>query len=147
MRTDELSKRIVKKHKLLTPPTEAGAEAGDDAEVSERQTELAHVAVPTQVGPKLVPRKGAAPSHFLQSVLHCTGEAATLSDPFSLSQHPQEPVIVAGRICSESLTESKINDQSIMLEVGAPFFFAMPDLKTQKKIAQLPLRPHRKGFA
>lgn len=70
MRTDELSKRIVKKHKLLTPPTEAETEAGDDAEVSERQTELAHVAVPTQVGPKLVPAKRSPPSPFLQSVLH-----------------------------------------------------------------------------
>jgi hypothetical protein len=56
---------------------------------------------------------------------------------------------VAGRICSESLTESKINDQSIMLEVCILVLlclFAMLDLKT-REIAQRPLQPHQKGFA
>ena len=47
MRIDDLSKRIVKKHKLLSAP--AAAATGDDGEVSERQTELAHVGVATQV--------------------------------------------------------------------------------------------------
>lgn len=104
MRIDELAERIVKKHKLLAPaPTsEAAAEDPANADEAAAPTQLAHVAMPAQVSSRS--RKAL----FVCRTAYC----------FVNNVACQGKVVVAGRICSEALTESKLNDQSIVLEVG-----------------------------
>ena len=95
LRIEEMAEKLVKRHKLLQPPSTA--ESAQDSTVT------------------------AADASALEEDDRFSTEKGALAPQLaSISQPSQDVVTVVGRICVDAVGEAKLNAQSILLEVTLP---------------------------